>query len=136
MIAPNYTWSCHKCEKSNPPYTTNCTHCGFQAIACTDEINPGSEEDKQKQKQTSNFDFFLFMPEALLALAIAVYTPIRTLKLIISSHYSAAALLIIVTLACGCGFIWAIKNKAKMIAYFAMMGFIATAISIGTWIAP
>lgn len=134
MKPPNYHWICHRCESCNSPHTETCAHCGFQAIASTKEINPLFEEDKNKHLKPANFDFFLFMPEALAAIAIAIYSPIWSLKLIFSGHYSAACSLITVTIASGAGFIWAIKHKAKIIAYFAMMGFVAAAIGLDTWI--
>jgi len=115
---------CHKCGKSNQPHTDTCKSCGFPAVASAFDIDPDAKEEMLKNQSIISSNIWLFFPEGLIAGFLALATPFWAIKLLINGHFLAACALAASIAACGYGFVWAIVNKQKYLAYLSMACFL------------
>jgi hypothetical protein len=123
MRAPTYQWICHRCEKSSPPNTDKCVHCGFAAVASAEEIDP--ERFKQSAATASSSNFWLLFLEGPIAIFFWLASPWEFVRLLLNDRPLAALLLLINTVSCSYGLFWSWRHKQKPVAYLAMICLIA-----------
>ena len=134
MKAPTYRWICHKCSSSNEPHTTNCASCGFAAVASPQDIERSFSGYKPPHYDAESAEhaksIWLFFPEGLFAALLVLVTPFWSIKLAISGHITAAAVLIAGIGLAVYAFVWLVHREQKYLAYFTMVAALALAFVI------
>ena len=130
MQAPNYNWSCFRCDASNVAGRGHCQSCGFSANASGEQIreaqqpSAGSPDDTAAQSRSGRrltLSISLFFPEAIAAAVVLLCSPFWAVRLFEEGKIANGAFLLFAVVAAAGLLVLAHKEASQGLAYVAVV---------------